>query len=121
MQALTFSLQDTWEGSHGFIKLEIPNPAIHEPEDAEKLIVKMSFAGVCGTDRGLWFRETFKDAVLNSLAQEKKDIRVIGHEGFGQIVAVGSRVKEKFGFVPGQMVSAESHLTCGRCFQCHHG
>ncbi len=121
MQALTFSLQDGWDGSKGFIKREVPITAIKEPDEAEYVIVKMRFAGVCGTDRGIWFRQTFKDAIYDSLAKEKKEVRVMGHEGFGEIVAQGSRVEEKYGFRAGDTVSAESHITCGRCFQCHHG
>jgi threonine 3-dehydrogenase len=121
MQALVFSLKDGWEQGKGFKKCEVPTPALNEPEEAEWVIVKTRFAGVCGTDRGIWFRQTFKDAILNSLEQEKKETRIIGHELFGEIVEAGKKVKEKYGLNLGDNVSAESHITCGRCFQCQNG
>ena len=122
MQALVFDTnQDTWESSKGFRKQELPAPALTEPGDAEAVILQVQFAGVCGSDRGMWFRDSFKDMVLGSLAATGQTRRILGHECFGEIMAAGSAVKEKYGLVVGDMVSAESHVTCGRCFQCHNG
>src|ERR1700748_2291996 len=42
----------------------------------------------------------------------------IGHEFMGEIVEVGSNVLD---FVPGQMVSGEGHVVCGRCRNCLAG
>lgn len=121
MKALTFDIKDNWEKSKGFVKRDVPMPTLAEPIDAESVIVKMRYAGVCGSDRGIWFRESFKDMILASLGTEKKDVRVVGHESFGEIVSAGSLVESKYGFRVGDHVSAESHITCGRCFQCHNG
>ncbi len=96
-------------------------PELREPVDAESVIVKVKYAGVCGSDRGIWFREAWRDGVLESLAREKKDMRIIGHECFGEIVAVGSAVERTHGFRVGDAVAAESHVTCGRCYQCQRG
>ncbi|HEU5330596.1 MAG TPA: L-threonine 3-dehydrogenase, partial [Thermomicrobiales bacterium] len=43
---------------------------------------------------------------------------VIGHEFVGEIVAVGSNVTD---FHPGDLVSGEGHLVCGRCRNCLAG
>jgi threonine 3-dehydrogenase len=42
----------------------------------------------------------------------------IGHEFVGEIVAVGSNVAD---FEPGQVVSGEGHVVCGRCRNCLAG
>jgi threonine 3-dehydrogenase len=43
---------------------------------------------------------------------------VVGHEFDGEIVAVGSNVND---FHPGQIVSGEGHVVCGRCRNCMAG
>jgi threonine 3-dehydrogenase len=43
---------------------------------------------------------------------------VIGHEFVGEIVAVGSNVSD---FHPGDIVSGEGHVVCGRCRNCLAG
>src|SRR5437016_9873839 len=42
----------------------------------------------------------------------------IGHEFVGEIVAVGSNVND---FLPGELVSGEGHVVCGRCRNCMAG
>jgi threonine 3-dehydrogenase len=42
----------------------------------------------------------------------------IGHEFMGEIVEVGSNVSD---FFPGQIVSGEGHVVCGRCRNCLAG
>jgi threonine 3-dehydrogenase len=43
---------------------------------------------------------------------------VVGHEFVGDVVEVGSNVT---GFAPGDVVSGEGHLVCGRCRNCMAG
>jgi len=43
---------------------------------------------------------------------------VIGHEFVGEIVEVGSNVND---FEPGELVSGEGHVVCGRCRNCMAG
>jgi threonine 3-dehydrogenase len=43
---------------------------------------------------------------------------VVGHEFVGEIVAVGSNVTD---FFPGEIVSGEGHVVCGRCRNCLAG
>lgn len=122
MQALACKNPSTaWGASKGFVRVEAPTPALHEPEDAESVILRVRFAGVCGSDRGIWFRESFKDMIVSSTAAQGQDRRIVGHECFGEIVDAGLRVKEKYGFQVGDTVSAESHVTCGACLQCRAG
>lgn len=134
VKALTFDTKlDGWEQSTGFIKREVPMPELDEvqnPEDALSVIVKVLYAGICGTDRGLWCRHTFKDLVHDSLAREEKTQRIMGHEFVGEIVAMGSMVERLYNdpdplnnvkVAVGNLVTGDSHVTCGRCFQCRIG
>jgi threonine 3-dehydrogenase len=43
---------------------------------------------------------------------------VIGHEFVGEVVAIGSNVAD---IHPGELVSGEGHVTCGRCRNCLAG
>ena len=134
IKALTFDAKkDGWEKSRGFVLREVPMPLLDEkknPDDALSVIVKIKYAGVCGSDRGLWYRKAFKDLVHDSLAREKKSMRVTGHEFVGEVVEVGSMVsrlyhdpdeKNPVKIQKGSLVSGDSHVTCGRCFQCRIG
>jgi threonine 3-dehydrogenase len=42
----------------------------------------------------------------------------VGHEFVGEIVEVGSNVHD---FFPGEIVSGEGHVVCGRCRNCLAG
>ncbi|MDO8444346.1 MAG: alcohol dehydrogenase catalytic domain-containing protein [bacterium] len=125
IQGLTLDIEkDGWDRSRGFIKREIPMPLLNEREnslDAISVIMKVSFAGVCGSDRGIWNRVSFKDMVHDSLKKEGKTIRILGHEFTGEVVEAGSMVKMLYDIKKGDLVSGDSHVTCGKCFQCHIG
>lgn len=58
MKALIFDKSKTdWETSRGFELVDIPEPSIDEkknPADADYIIMKVHYAGVCGTDKGIW-------------------------------------------------------------------
>ena len=51
----------------------------------------------------------------------KKPRRVVGHELLGRIVDMGPRVAPKYAFEVGDVVSTESHIVCGTCYQCRVG
>jgi threonine 3-dehydrogenase len=59
--------------------------------------------------------------IVDSLEAEHRNQRVIGHELFGEIVAVGSHAARELGLRPGDTVSTESHIICGTCYQCRIG
>ncbi len=141
VKALTIDLkQDGWDGNlpagrqgKGFVMREVPMPVLDEkknPEDALAVILKVRYAGVCGSDRGLWYRTAFKDMVFESLKKEDKTMRITGHEFVGEIVEAGSMVQRLYHdqdeknhakIEVGSLVSGDSHVTCGRCYQCRIG
>ena len=124
-KALTFDIkEDSWENSKGFFKREIPMPTLNEknnPKDAVSVILKMKYAGVCGSDRGIWHRNTFKDMIHDSLEKEGQNLRILGHEFVGEIIEQGSLVESLYDVKVGDSVSGDSHVTCGKCFQCRIG
>lgn len=116
MKALVFDKSKAaWETSRGFELADVPKPEIKNPDD---VIIRIHYAGVCGSDRGIWYRQAFRDQILGSLEQEKKNYRIIGHEFFGEVVEVGKAVKN---IKKGDFVSCESHVVCNKCFQCKNG
>jgi threonine 3-dehydrogenase len=141
VKALTFDTQqDGWEQDlpagrqgRGFVMREVPMPVLDEqvnPEDALSVILKIRYAGVCGSDRGLWYRTAFKDLVHDSLKREGKSMRIMGHEFVGEILEMGSMVKRLYNDLDeknpvklevGSLASGDSHVTCGRCYQCRIG
>lgn len=125
MWALTFDRsRESWDSSTGLVRERVPVPTLDEasdPADRGMVIVKVKYAGFCGSDRGIWWRKSFGDMILGSLDEEGRDKRVVGHEMLGEIVAVGSKVKRKYRYRPGDIVSTESHIVCGACYQCRLG
>jgi threonine 3-dehydrogenase len=113
-----------WDKSSGFALKDMPLPVLDEaidPADGENVLVKVVYAGFCGSDRGIWNRTAFKGMIYDSLKKQRATTRIIGHEMVGEVVAVGSRVPARFGFNPKDIVSAESHIICGSCYQCRIG
>lgn len=124
MWALTYDKKDDWSTTRGMKKIRVPVPVLDEKtntDDLDQVLVKIKYAGFCGSDRGIWFRNAFGPAIISSLQKEEKDIRIIGHELLGEVVQSGSRAAKQYGYKPGMIVSTESHIICNRCFQCHHG
>ncbi|MEK7088032.1 MAG: alcohol dehydrogenase catalytic domain-containing protein [Patescibacteria group bacterium] len=139
MRALVFDTTlGGWEKTRGFELRDVPKPELNEkknPADADKVLLNVHYAGICGTDRGIWNRAAFKDQILGSLAAEKAaspardagssvgDRRILGHEFFGEVVALGSRAPAiaPFPLRVGDFAAPESHVTCNKCFQCLHG
>jgi threonine 3-dehydrogenase len=75
------------------------------------VLIRVLRTGICGTDVHIfdwndWARQTIPVPM------------VIGHEFVGEIVAVGSNVND---FHPGELVSGEGHVVCGRCRNCMAG
>ena len=122
MWALVFDrTRDDWDASKGLRKMRVPRPVLEKgnPEDDTSAIVRVRYTGFCGSDRGIWFRNSFKSMILDSLEHESKDYRVVGHELFGEVVEVGPKANGRVN--AGDTVSAESHITCGECRQCQRG
>lgn len=123
----------SWGDSRGFTLTDLEMPTLDEannPADAASVILKVRFAGVCGSDLGIYNRNAFKDMFHDSLKRENKTKRVLGHEFVGEIVEAGSMVKALYSdsdplnlakIEVGSLVSGDSHVTCGRCYQCRLG
>src|SRR5271165_4513486 len=75
------------------------------------VLIKVLRTGICGTDVHIYEWDAW--------AQKTIPIpMVVGHEFVGQIVEVGSNVKD---FRTGDIVSGEGHVVCGRCRNCLAG
>jgi threonine 3-dehydrogenase len=124
MWALTFDrTRETWACSTGMVRERVPVPTLDpsDSRDASQVLIRVKFAGFCGSDRGIWWRKAFGDMVEQSLDEDGAQRRVFGHELLGEIVEVGARVTAKYGYRPGDIVSTESHIVCGTCVQCRLG
>lgn len=126
ISGLTFDIEaDGWDNSTGFIKRDISMPELDESKDSNDMLsvlLEIQYAGVCGTDRGIWHRQVFKELIHTSLEKEGKTQRIVGHEFVGKVVAVGSLVEKLYYDIRiDKYVSGDSHITCGRCFQCRVG
>src|SRR5262249_25343588 len=125
MWALTYDRKtDPWEQTVGLRKTEVERPAIDETRDyhdRSSVLVKPMMTGFCGSDRGIWFRTAFKDMIFKSLDRDRKNVRTIGHELLGKVVAVGTEARRQFGLEVGDVVTTESHIVCGACYQCRIG
>ena len=95
------------QAAQGLWLEEIPEPAI----GINDVLIRVRYAGICGTDVHIyqwddWAQKTIKVPMA------------IGHEFVGEVVAVGSNVND---FFPGDVVSGEGHVVCGRCRNCMAG
>ncbi|HEX4265964.1 MAG TPA: L-threonine 3-dehydrogenase [Verrucomicrobiae bacterium] len=86
---------------------DVPEPQI----GINDVLIRVDRTGICGTDVHIykwdeWARKTIPVPL------------VVGHEFVGEIVEVGSNVKD---FFPGQVVSGEGHVVCGHCRNCLAG
>lgn len=91
----------------GLVVEEIPTPQ-PGPYDA---LVEIEAASVCGTDLHIWKWDEWSQ-------QRIKPPITVGHEFSGTVVEVGELTNQ---IKVGDYVSAESHVTCGHCFQCRTG
>ena len=82
-----------------------PRPGIND------VLIRVRRAGICGTDVHIYkWDEWAQKTIPVPMA--------IGHEFVGEIVEVGSNVTD---FHPGDIVSGEGHVVCGRCRNCFAG
>ncbi|KKU67858.1 MAG: Threonine 3-dehydrogenase [Parcubacteria group bacterium GW2011_GWA2_47_16] len=127
MRALVFDTTlGNWENTRGFELRDVPEPVLDEkknPTDADKVLLKVHYAGICGTDRGIWSRAAFKDQILQSIKAEGKEYRILGHEFFGEVAKLGSKASSAapYPLKVGDFAAPESHVVCNKCFQCLHG
>ncbi len=86
---------------------ERPDP-VPGPDD---VLVRVMRAGLCGTDLHLEQWDDWAAATVRTPL-------VIGHEFYGEVVAVGEHVTS---VAVGERVSGEGHVVCGHCRNCRAG
>ena len=86
---------------------EVPVPEI----GINDVLIRVHKTGICGTDLHI-------DAWDPWAARTVRPPLIVGHEFVGEIVEVGSNVTD---FQPGDLVSGEGHVVCGRCRHCLAG
>ena len=86
-------------------EMEAPRPGIND------VLIRVKRAGICGTDVHIYKWDDW--------AQRTIPVPMaIGHEFVGEIIEAGSNVSD---FHPGDIVSGEGHVVCGRCRNCLAG
>jgi len=86
---------------------DVPAPEI----GINDVLIRVAKTGICGTDLHIYRWDEW--------AQKTIPVpMVVGHEFVGTIVEVGSNVSD---FHPGDLVSGEGHVVCGRCRNCLAG
>src|SRR5487761_2520985 len=85
--------------------IEAPKPGIND------VLIRVKRAGICGTVVHIYKWDDWSPRTIPVPM-------AIGHEFVGEIVEVGSNVTD---FFPGDVVSGEGHVVCGRCRNCLAG
>ena len=86
---------------------DVPIPEIGISE----VLIRVHIAAICGTDVHIYN--------WNEWAQRTIPVPMhVGHEFVGTVAQIGSNVHD---FKPGDLVSGEGHLVCGRCRNCLAG
>ena len=101
-QVMTRPARDGQEAEIIFRDIEIPVPG------PGQVLVKIKRIGICGSDIHVYYGE--HSGTSYPVTQ--------GHEVSGQVAAVGEGVTA---FVPGQKVTIEPQVVCGKCYPCRHG
>ena len=86
---------------------DVPEPEI----GINDVLIRVLRTGICGTDVHIYDWDAWAQRTIPVPL-------VIGHEFVGEIVEVGSNVND---FHPGEIVSGEGHVVCGRCRNCLAG
>jgi len=95
------------ERKPGLWLADVPEPEV----GINDVLIRVDRTGICGTDLHIYKWDAW--------AQKTIPVpMVVGHEFVGEIVRVGSNVVD---FHPGEIVSAEGHVVCGRCRNCLAG
>lgn len=91
-----------WYGKHDLRVEDVPEPKILNPRDA---IIQITSTAICGSDLHLY------DGRIPTMHEGD----ILGHEFMGNVVEVGSEVKD---LRPGDRVVVPFTISCGHCFFC---
>jgi threonine 3-dehydrogenase len=86
---------------------DVPEPQVGINDVKMRVLV----TGICGTDLHIYEWDAWAQSTIPVPL-------VIGHEFVGEVTEVGSNVND---FRPGDIVSGEGHVVCGRCRNCLAG
>ena len=91
-----------WEGTKDVRVEHVPDPQILNPRDA---IIRVTATAICGSDLHLY----------HGYIPTMQSGDILGHEFMGEVVEVGSAVKN---LAVGDRVVVPFTIACGRCFFC---
>ena len=95
------------ERAPGLSLEEVPRPEVGEDD----VLIRVLKNSICGTDVHIYNWDAW--------AQKTIPVpMVVGHEFVGRVDSVGRHVHD---FHPGEIVSGEGHVVCGRCRNCLAG
>lgn len=86
---------------------DVPEPQVSEND----VKIKIHKTAICGTDLHIYNWDEWSQKTIQTP-------RVIGHEYVGEIVELGTNVKN---WRVGDIVSGEGHIVCGKCRNCLAG
>jgi L-iditol 2-dehydrogenase len=95
------------QGTNNMVFKDVPVPEVSEKD----VLVKVDVVGICGSDVHYYQHGRIGDFVVEG------DF-ILGHECAGEVIAVGSEVKN---LVIGDRVALEPGKTCGKCEFCKEG
>ncbi|TAL12348.1 MAG: L-threonine 3-dehydrogenase [Chloroflexota bacterium] len=95
------------EAGPGLSLLDVPEPV----PGINDVLIKVRRTGICGTDLHIESWDPWAARTINPPL-------IVGHEFVGEVVEVGSNVTDLH---PGDIVSGEGHVICGRCRHCRAG
>ena len=89
----------------------LKNIPIPKPQAGE-LLVKVKLASICGTDINIYDWTPWAKSHINPPI-------IIGHEIVGEVLEINGDNPGKIKI--GDLVSSETHIFCGKCYQCKIG
>ncbi|MFO0868751.1 MAG: L-threonine 3-dehydrogenase [Pirellulales bacterium] len=95
------------EAATGLWLVDVPEPRI----GINDVLIRVKKTGICGTDVHIYKWDAWAQRTIPVPM-------VVGHEFVGEVVEVGANVSD---FHPGEIVSGEGHVVCGRCRNCLAG
>lgn len=91
-----------WYGKHDVRAMNVPDPQILNGRDG---IIKITSTAICGSDLHLY----------NGYIPTMQEGDILGHEFMGEVVEVGSEIKN---LKVGDRVVVPFTISCGNCFFC---
>ncbi|MBV9849723.1 MAG: L-threonine 3-dehydrogenase, partial [Armatimonadetes bacterium] len=86
---------------------DVPKPEM----GINDVLIRVDRTGICGTDLHIYHWDAWAQRTIPIPL-------VVGHEFVGEVADVGANVTD---FFPGEVVSGEGHVVCGRCRNCLAG